>query len=97
MKGKSILMSTGTDEHGLKVFEAAALAAVPPQRYCDEVSGKFKTLFDSAGVGYTDFIRTTEERHAAVVHEVWNRLDAGGYIYKGKCVGTLPLPTRQHL
>ena len=34
-----------------------------PQVFCDEVSSKFRGVFDSAGIQYTDFIRTTEDRH----------------------------------
>ena len=34
-----------------------------PQVFCDNVSSKFRGVFDSAGIQYTDFIRTTEDRH----------------------------------
>ena len=36
---------------------------ITPDQLCKEVSGKFRSLFDEAGISYTDFIRTTELRH----------------------------------
>ena len=38
------VFSTGTDEHGLKVQQAAQRAGVSPMQLCDRVSGKFKVL-----------------------------------------------------
>ena len=39
-----ILYSVGTDEHGLKVQQAAAKADVDPQRFCDSISNSFKVI-----------------------------------------------------
>ncbi|KAI8925200.1 tRNA synthetases class I (M)-domain-containing protein, partial [Entophlyctis helioformis] len=82
-KGTATLFSTGTDEHGLKIQEAAEAANIDPQAFCDRISGTFKTLFDSASVAPTDFIRTTEPRHYAAVEHLWKRLEDAGFIYKG--------------
>lgn len=76
------LLSTGTDEHGIKVQKVAERQGVPPRELCDKVSRRFRDLADAGGVEYTTFIRTTEERHKLSVHEVWNRLTAAGHIYK---------------
>jgi methionyl-tRNA synthetase len=38
--------------------------------YLDEMAGKHKNVWDSLNIEYTDFIRTTEERHHKVVREV---------------------------
>lgn len=38
----SPVFSTGTDEHGLKVQQAAVSAGMTPQQLCDSVSIKFK-------------------------------------------------------
>lgn len=59
----------------------------PNNRYCDGVSHSFRNLFESAGVEFDDFVRTTEPRHAEVVRDVWRRLNERGYIYKGEYVG----------
>lgn len=71
-KGKTQpLLSTGTDEHGLKIQKVAEMSGEDPQALCDRISQRFRVLADTAGVGYTDFIRTTEDRHKVAVHEIW--------------------------
>ncbi|KXS12432.1 hypothetical protein M427DRAFT_46361 [Gonapodya prolifera JEL478] len=86
-KGCKTLFSTGTDEHGLKIQEAAAKAGQPPLQFCDDISIRFKNLFDRANISYTDFIRTTEPRHVEAVKHLWNTLYEKGYIYKGEHQG----------
>ena len=83
LNGRRVLFSTGTDEHGLKVQQAAAKRGIEPKIHCDEFSRSFRHLFDMTSVSYDDFIRTTDSRHAAVVHKVWKLLCDRGYIYKG--------------
>jgi hypothetical protein len=92
MKGETVVFSTGTDEHGLKVLTAAEKAGLAPQEYCDGVSSSFRNLFDRVGVECDDFVRTTDARHAAVVRDVWRRLDERGFIYKGEYVDCAFLP-----
>lgn len=36
------ILSTGTDEHGLKIQKVAAAMGKEPKTLCDEVSKKFK-------------------------------------------------------
>ncbi|XP_070538863.1 methionine--tRNA ligase, mitochondrial-like isoform X2 [Ptychodera flava] len=81
------IFATGTDEHGLKVQQAAARHDKPTKLYCDEVSHKFKELFNECDIQYTDFIRTTEERHYEAVNYFWNKLMSNGYIYEGTYEG----------
>lgn len=75
--------STGTDEHGLKIQQAAAAAGLSPAELCDRVSAQFRRLFGQAHVAATDFVRTTEPRHRAAVQHFWRRLQARGLLYKG--------------
>ena len=58
-----------------------------PQVLCDNVSAKFKHLFDQYNVGYTDYIRTTEQRHKRTVQYFWKCLSDKGHIYKGQYEG----------
>ncbi|XP_071477472.1 methionine--tRNA ligase, mitochondrial-like [Diadema antillarum] len=81
------IFATGTDEHGLKIQQAARQAQKEPQDFCDEVSQEFKRLFKLSSIDYTDFIRTTEERHHTAVHHFWNTLVDKGFIYKGEYEG----------
>lgn len=72
---------TGTDEHGLKVQQAAAARGVTPQQHCDEMVVHFRTLLDDLGCAFDDFIRTTEERHTRIVARVLEKLHASGDVY----------------
>jgi methionyl-tRNA synthetase len=76
-------MSIGTDEHGLKVQQAAQLNQMKPLEFCNLISKEFMNLFNNANIDYSDFIRTTEQRHEKTVCEIWNKLVERGYIYKG--------------
>jgi len=83
----SAIFTTGTDEHGTKVQQSAFVASQTPLQFCDTVSAGFRRLFDSMNVGYTDFIRTTEERHALAVASFWQKLVDGGHLQKGTYSG----------
>ncbi|KAG0259075.1 methionyl-tRNA synthetase [Mortierella polycephala] len=87
LKGRKAILSTGTDEHGLKIQQAAFQEGMKEIELCDKVSQRFKELFDAANVSYTTYIRTTEPRHAVAVKELWDQLWARGYIYKGQHEG----------
>ncbi|XP_038049947.1 methionine--tRNA ligase, mitochondrial-like [Patiria miniata] len=84
---KETIFATGTDEHGLKVQQAASSAKMKPQEYCDRVSREFRRLFTESNVKCTDFIRTTEVRHQEAVNHFWTILQERGHIYKGKYEG----------
>lgn len=73
----------GTDEHGLKIQQAAETAGEDPLAFCTKVSEKFKHLFDRSSISYTDYIRTTELRHSLAVEHIWTVLRDKGLIYKG--------------
>ena len=52
---------TGTDEHGLKIQREAEKNNKSPQKFCDEISLKFRNLSKSLNLSNDDFIRTTEK------------------------------------
>ncbi|ORY55326.1 methionyl-tRNA synthetase [Leucosporidium creatinivorum] len=81
------VVCTGTDEHGLKIQRVAEERGMTPQELCDGVSPRFKDLADAANVGYTHFIRTTEERHKRAVDHIWRELNSRGFIYKSSYAG----------
>ncbi|KAG0205215.1 methionyl-tRNA synthetase [Mortierella sp. GBA30] len=87
LKGRKAMLSTGTDEHGLKIQQAAVQAGMKEIELCDKVSQRFRDLFDAANVSYTTYIRTTEPRHAIAAKELWEQLWNRGYIYKGQHEG----------
>lgn len=68
---RDFLFSTGTDEHGSKIQQAAAKNEVTTKQYCDTISHKYKKLFEEASVCPTRFIRTTDEDHKSAVQSFW--------------------------
>jgi len=83
---------TGTDEHGQKIEQSATQRGKTPKEYADEVSGKFRTLWDDFDITYDKFIRTTDEDHKAGVQKAFQKMFDKGDIYKGNyegnyCVG----------
>ncbi|XP_014846290.1 PREDICTED: methionine--tRNA ligase, mitochondrial [Poecilia mexicana] len=87
LQGFESRFATGTDEHGLKIQQAAEAAGKDPLTFCTEVSQRFETLFSSCSVSFTDYIRTTEQRHRRAVEHFWSVLWNKGLIYKGSYEG----------
>ena len=73
---------TGTDEHGEKVADAAALNGVSPQEWTDRTSARFREAWDALDISYDDFIRTTEPRHYETVQRFLTAVYENGHIYK---------------
>jgi len=83
---------TGTDEHGQKIADSAAVRNKSPKEYADEVSGKFRTLWDDFDISYDKFIRTTDEDHKAGVQKAFQKMFDKGDIYKGNYEGNYCVP-----
>ncbi len=79
--GDEVFFSTGTDEHGLKVQEAAKKRNMQPKEHCDEMVVRFIDLWKKLRISYTRFIRTTEKRHIFVVQNLLTYLYERGDIY----------------
>ncbi len=78
---------TGTDEHGQKIATSAEQRGKSPKEYADEVSGKFKALWDDFDISYDKFIRTTDEEHKIGVQHAFTKMYEKGDIYKGTYEG----------
>lgn len=83
LKGDSqAALLTGTDEHGMKVQNAAEKASVPTKEFCDKNASHFLDLAQAANVSFDRFIRTTDEDHKVAVKHFWEELRKRGYIYE---------------
>lgn len=80
---REVVFSTGTDEHGLKIQQAAKDNNVSPLELCDRLSTRFEALATGANISHTRFIRTTQPDHVLAVKRFWKRLVEQGHIYKG--------------
>ena len=87
LAGKQALLCTGTDEHGMKVQQAAAVEDVPPMQWCDENAAKFMSLAEVSQIDFDRFIRTTDPDHIDAVKHFWFLLEQGGHIYESKHEG----------
>ncbi len=81
-EGKEVFFLTGTDEHGAKVAETAAVAGKEPQEFVDEIAAEFKQAWKELDIEYSDFIRTTETRHEQGVVHALNKLKEAGVVYE---------------
>ncbi len=100
--GQDTFFLTGVDEHGDKIVEAAEKHGCSPQAYVDQISALFQGLLPVLGVENSDFIRTTEPRHVAVVRQMLQRVYDAGDIYFGEygghyCVGCERFYTEKEL
>ncbi|KAM0433960.1 hypothetical protein ACHAPT_003904 [Fusarium lateritium] len=91
INGREALLCTGTDEHGMKIQQAAAKEGMPPKEFCDNNASKFRDLAQVANISHDFFIRTTDEDHKLVVEQFWlllkTRAPEGLGLYKGKHEG----------
>ena len=87
LKGDEVFFMTGTDEHGQKIEEAARKRGFKPQEYADEVSMKFKNLWDYFEISYDKYFRTTDKDHIKTVQSAFSKMLEKGDIYKGKYEG----------
>ncbi len=90
----STRLLTGTDEHGLKIEQAAKKAGQAPAEFVASVSKSFEQSFLQFGLDRETlvFAHTTDPRHRQLVQTVVKSLDQAGLIYKKEyrgwyCVG----------
>uniref|UniRef100_A0A182W2W2 Methionine--tRNA ligase, mitochondrial n=1 Tax=Anopheles minimus TaxID=112268 RepID=A0A182W2W2_9DIPT len=95
-QGKCIL-STGTDEHGLKIQQAAIKHSTSTEDYCNAIAAKYRVLFGRFKIDYTRFIRTTDTDHRQAVHAFWRSLAASDSIYTANYSGWYCVPDETFL
>ncbi len=87
LKGDQVFLTTGTDEHGQKVERSATAAGKTPEDFTDAVANEFRRQWDTLGIPYDAFIRTTDPKHRMTVQWLFQRCMDNGYIYKGSYTG----------
>ena len=81
-RGKTVFFNTGTDEHGLKIYQKAQELGLDIQDYCDKYAAKFRPLKEKLNLSYNKFIRTTDPAHKEAARAFWRKCLAAGDIYK---------------
>jgi methionyl-tRNA synthetase len=87
LRGRDVFFLTGTDEHGLKMAQAARERGVAPQALADEMSSLFREMNERLHISFDRFIRTTEADHHRASQALWEAMAAKGDIYLGRYEG----------
>jgi methionyl-tRNA synthetase len=87
MQGYEVVMTTGTDEHGVNVERAAQKAGIPESEFVARMAEAWRALWEELGVPADEFIRTTEVRHARTVQWLFKLFRENGFVYPGHYTG----------
>jgi methionyl-tRNA synthetase len=87
MRGYDVVMTTGTDEHGVNVERAAQKAGIPESEFVARMAETWKALWDELGVAADEFVRTTDISHVRTVQWLFRLCRENGYVYKGHYIG----------
>jgi methionyl-tRNA synthetase len=86
-QGKDVRFQTGTDEHGLKMAQAARAEGVEPREFANKMSQLFKEMCDALNVSYDRFILTSERDHYRASQAIWKAMEETGDLYLGRYEG----------
>lgn len=79
---------TGTDEHGVKIYNASVTASTEPQAFVDKNAETFIRLLNQLSISNDDFIRTSDKkRHWPACQLLWKKLADNGDIYEKEYEG----------
>lgn len=87
LRGEEVIFSTGTDENSQKTVNAAKKIGQDLKSYTDKMAARWRETWEKLGITFTDFIRTTEERHAGAVEKLTKTVLDKNDIYKGHYEG----------
>jgi methionyl-tRNA synthetase len=87
LRGDDVFFLTGTDEHGLKVAQAAEAQGVSPVELATRNAERFRAAWAELGISNDDFIRTTEPRHHRAAQAFLQAIYDNGYIELGTYEG----------
>ena len=86
-RGRDVRFQTGTDEHGLKMAQAARSEGMEPRGYADKMATVFNDMCDRLDISYDRFIRTSEEDHHRASQAIWKAMEERGDLYLGRYEG----------
>jgi len=87
LSGRDVFFLTGTDEHGLKMAQAARERGVKPAQLADEMSAIFRRMDERLQISFDRFIRTTEPSHHRASQAIWQAMAERGDLYLGRYEG----------
>jgi len=87
MRGYEVVMTTGTDEHGVNVERAAKRAGIAESEFVARMATEWRNLWTELGLSADEFIRTTDLKHVRTVQWLFKLCKENGYVYKGHYTG----------
>jgi methionyl-tRNA synthetase len=87
MRGYEVVMTTGTDEHGVNVERAARKAGISETTFVAKMAAEWRALWDELGLTADEFVRTTDLHHVRTVQWLFRLCRENGYVYKGHYTG----------
>jgi methionyl-tRNA synthetase len=86
-QGRDVRFQTGTDEHGLKMAQAARGQGIEPRAFADKMARFFQEMCDALNVSYDRFIRTSEADHYRASQALWTAMEERGDLYLDRYEG----------
>ena len=87
LRGRDVFFQTGTDEHGLKMAQAAREQGIAPAEFADEMASYFREMDEKLNISFDRFIRTTEPAHHRASQAIWQAMEKAGDLYLGRYEG----------
>src|SRR6266446_4166292 len=87
MRGYDVIMTTGTDEHGVNVERSAKKAGVSEAEFVAKMAAEWKALWQELSIQGDEFIRTTDLKHAHTVQWLFKLCRENGFVYPGHYTG----------
>jgi len=87
MRGNDVYYTTGTDEHGQKNQTSCQESGLDIKDFLQMRSDNFKKMFDTMNINYDFFVRTSSDKHKAVVKDALDYIHKKGLIIKKKYEG----------
>lgn len=97
MRGRNVLMVSGTDEHGTPLLVQADKEGVTVRELADRYNRQIVTDLAGLGLSYDLFTRTTTRNHYSVVQELFKGLYENGYMLKETTQGAISPSTGRTL
>jgi methionyl-tRNA synthetase len=86
-QGRDVRFQTGTDEHGLKMAQAARTEGIEPRAFSEKMSKLFEEMCDILNVSYDRFIRTSQPDHYHASQAIWKAMEERGDLYLDRYEG----------
>ena len=97
MRGRNVLMVSGTDEHGTPLLVQADKENVSVRELADRYNRQIVEDLAGLGLSYDMFTRTTTRNHYAVTQELFKGLYDNGYMIKETMQGAISPSTGRTL